>query len=340
MTSKERVKKTIKFEKPDIIPIDYWILPATYIKYGKKIFELLKKHPKDFPDMLDIQEHNFVLPLSHKKGDYIDCFGCIWYQEYDGFLGQIIKHPLEDLDNLKNYKFPEVEDGEITLPQIKDAILKFKKQEKYLGIDFIRTFERMHFLRGMENLLMDMAYQKEDFFILRDLVVNWNVSHLKLVLKEDIDGIWFSDDWGGQNSLLINPQMWRKFFKPSYKKMFNLVKKYNKDIFFHSDGYIIDIIDDLIEIGVNVLNCQIKLLDEKILSEKFGGRITFHTDLDRQNILPYGTKGDIKNHIEDTIESLGKFKGGLILNAEIGPDVPYENIKVLFGEFERVRKIK
>lgn len=342
MTSRELVKKTIKFERTDLIPVDLWILPATYIKYGKKLFNLLKEYPKDFVDMMDLQEENFILPPSHRKGDYIDCFGCLWHQEFDGFLGQIVKHPLEDMQSLDTYKFPPKEEGEITLEQIKKVIPKNRIEKKYFCADFIRTYERMCFLRGMENLLMDLAYQTKEFFTLLDKVVAWNISHLELVLEEcgeDIDGIWFSDDWGSQSSLLISPSTWRKIFKPNYKKMFDVVKKYNKNVLFHSDGYILDIIDDLIELGVDVLNCQIKLLDAKILSKKFGGKITFHTDLDRQNILPYGTEEDIKNHIKDVIENLGKYSGGLILNAEIGPDMPYKNIVLLLEEFWRVRKL-
>jgi uroporphyrinogen decarboxylase len=337
MTSRERVKRAIRFEKPDLIPIDYWILPATILKYKEKLLNLFKKYPKDFPDNFDYQDFSINLPPSHKKGYFTDAFGCVWRNEYDGFMGQIEEHPLKNLEDIKNYKFPDYDSGEITLKQIKENINKWREKNKYLCCDFIRTFERMHFLRGMENLLIDMAYEKEEFFILLERVVEWNMKHLELVLAEDVDGIWFSDDWGTQNSLLINPETWRKIFKPYYKKMFDLVKKSNKDIFFHSDGYILEIIPDLIEIGADVLNCQIKLLNAKRLSERFGGKITFHTDFDRQNILPYGTKEDIREHIKDAVDNFGKYSGGLILNAEIGPDIPYQNIEILFEEFEKVK---
>jgi hypothetical protein len=85
MTSRERVKKAIALERPDITPVDYWVLPSTYLKHGGKFVELMKKYPKDFSDALDVDEAN-ILPPSHRKGEFTDCFGSVCRQEHDGFL--------------------------------------------------------------------------------------------------------------------------------------------------------------------------------------------------------------------------------------------------------------
>jgi uroporphyrinogen decarboxylase len=341
MTSRERVVSAVKFQKPDIIPVDYWVLPAIYMKYGERFFALMDEYPKDFPDMKDIDKDN-LLPPSHRKGEYTDDFGCVWHQEYDGFLGQVSKHPLADLKDFETYRLPELNEreGEVTLLQIRDIVSKTKHLGKFICVDSVRTFERMHFLRGMEDVMIDLAYQRDEIFLLLEKIAEWNIAHIRLVLedqKDGVDGLWFSDDWGSQNSLLINPEMWRKIFKPYYKKMFDTIKEYGKYVFFHSDGFIMDIIADLIEIGADALNCQMKILGAKNLADRFGGAVTFHTDLDRQGILPYGTKDDIKRHVWDAVENLGKFNGGLILSAELGPDMPFENIEMLFKEFYKAR---
>ena len=341
MTSKERVEKAVLFERPDIVPVDYWILPAVYLKYGERFFALLNEYPKDFPDVLDFDKDN-LLPPSHRKGEYTDGYGCVWRQEHDGFLGQVVKHPLEELSAVASYRFPAPDErgGEVTLLQIRNIVSKVKHLNKFVCVDSIRTFERMHFLRGMENVMLDLAYQREEFFALLEKTVEWNIAHIRLVLedmKDGVDGIWFSDDWGSQRSLLINPAAWRKIFKPRYKKMFDAVKEHGKFVFFHSDGYIMDIIGDLIEIGVDTLNCQILLNGARELAERFGGKVTFHTDLDRQNILPFGTKKDIEDHVRDAVGNLGGFGGGLILCAELGSDMPFGNIETLVKEFHRAR---
>jgi uroporphyrinogen decarboxylase len=340
MTSRERVIKAVRFQNPDIIPVDYWILPSVYLRYGERFFDLLKKYPKDFPDVLDVDKDN-LLPPSHRKGYYTDCFGSVWHQEHDGFLGMVSQHPLEELSAFETYKFPEPNEreGEVSLLQIRNIVSKSKPLGKFICVDSTRTFERMHFLRGMEALMMDLAFQRREFFTLLEKTVEWNLEHIRLVLadQKDVDGIWFSDDWGSQNSLLINPVMWRKIFKPYYKTMFDAVKESGRFVFFHSDGYIMDIIGDLIDIGVDVLNCQLKLMGPAELAKRFGGKVTFHTDLDRQNILPFGTKKDIVSHVKEAMDNLGGFGGGLILCAELGADVPFENIETLITEFHKVR---
>jgi len=148
MTSRERVKRAIGFEQPDIVPVDYWILPGVYLKHGDGLYELLNRFPKDFPDALDVDRDN-LLPPSHRKGEYTDCFGSVWRQEYDGFLGQVVKHPLEDIEKVRTYSFPDPQSGEISVKQIRNIVERVRSEEKFISVDSIRTFERMHFLRSM-----------------------------------------------------------------------------------------------------------------------------------------------------------------------------------------------
>jgi len=321
-----------------MIPVDYWILPGSYLKYGDAIFGLLEKYPKDFPE--SAERDNF-LPPSHRKGLYKDAFGSVWRQEFDGCIGIVAEHPMSDWSALQTYSLPEITGGEITLEQTKNIIARHKTLEKYVCADFIRTFERLHFIRGMEDVMMDIATGSKDMFLFLERIVEWNIAHIKCVLDaagDDIDGIWFSDDWGMQRSLLISPRKWREVFKPIYKRMFDFVKGSGKAVFLHSDGCITDIIDDLIELGVNALNCQIELMGAELLAERFGGRIAFHTDLDRQSILPFGTTAELRKHIEKIVAALGGYTGGLILNAEFGPDVPLENIRCVFETFDEIRR--
>jgi uroporphyrinogen decarboxylase len=288
-----------------------------------------------------LDENNFI-PPSYRKGDYTDAFGCVWHQEHDGFLGQIVKHPIQSAADLDAYTFPPLLalEDEVQLDNVKQYVAEHRAEGKYFIADFVRTFERMHFMRGMEPLLMDMAYGNREFHALLEKVLEWNLAHIAHVLNElgDLaDAIWFSDDWGTQNSLLINPAAWRKTFKPCYEQMFNVARERGKSVFFHSDGFIMDIIGDLREIGCDAINCQIELMGAAKLAEQYGGKITFHTDLDRQNILPFGTPQQIKNHVFNTVENLNKYNGGLILSCEIGPDVPFENITALFVAFDAAR---
>ena len=75
--------------------------------------------------------------------------------------------------------------------------------------------------------------------------------------KTEIDALMFMDDWGSQSSLLINPSLWREIFKPMYKDYIDIAKRYHKKAFMHSDGYILDILPDLAEMGLDAVNSQI-----------------------------------------------------------------------------------
>jgi len=85
----------------------------------------------------------------------------------------------------------------------------------------------------------------------------------------------YMDDWGAQQSLLISPRQWREVFKPLYKDYIDLAHQYGKFIFMHTDGYTLDIIPDLIELGLDAINAQLFTMDIDELGRKFAGKITF-----------------------------------------------------------------
>jgi len=125
-----------------------------------------------------------------------------------------------------------------------------ERRDKFMLGGGVQLFERMQWVRGMEDLLLDLAQDRPEVYVLRDMVMDFNRAHLSYWLSHDFEGITFSDDWGSQQQLLISPQMWRRFFRPCYEEMFRMVKRAGKLVFFHSDGYTMEIIQDLIDVGV------------------------------------------------------------------------------------------
>jgi len=106
---------------------------------------------------------------------------------------------------------------------------------------------------------------------LRDQIVEYNLTIIDKWLERKVDGIFFSDDWGSQRALLINPDDWRKFYKPSYQRMFDRVRCGGAHVWMHLCGNITAILPDLIDIGLSVLNpVQPRAMDTKLLSNEFG----------------------------------------------------------------------
>jgi len=152
-------------------------------------------------------------------------------------------------------------------------------------------------------------------------------------LELGVDGIYFSDDWGGEDALLIDPCYWREVFKPRYQQIFKLVHQQGKHVFFHTDGNTLEIIPDLIEIGVDVLNPEIPIMDSEKLSEITKGKVCILTELDRRHLLPHGTPEEIEEEIERQIRLFGTTEGGIIGRGKIASDVPLANVEAMLCAF-------
>jgi uroporphyrinogen-III decarboxylase len=146
----------------------------------------------------------------------------------------------------------------------------------------------------------------------------------------NVDGILFMDDWGTNNSLLINPRTWRELFKPLYKDYVQMIHAAGKFAFFHSDGHIQAIYPDLVEIGVDAVNSQLFTMDIEELARLYKGKITFWGELDRQHILPFGTPAEVGAAVQRVRGALDDGSGGVIAQCEWGKDNPAENVRAVY----------
>ena len=190
----------------------------------------------------------------------------------------------------------------------------------------------MQQLHGFEATLVDLSTNRKEIHQLRDDLVDFNLQWIDRWLEQEYQGLQFADDWGSQTGLLISPDQWRSFFKPAYAAMFAKTKAAGCHVWFHSDGNITDILPDLVELGVDVLNCQAKVMDMDVL-RSYAGRICFRTDLDRQSLLPYGTPQQIRQAVHELFDALGTPGGGIVANGDIDTDVPLENIRAMYEAF-------
>lgn len=196
-----------------------------------------------------------------------------------------------------------------------------------------RPFERLQFLRGTEDFYADLIYRPKGMLRFMGRLHDFYCEMLEQWAKTDVDAIKFMDDWGAQNSMLIDAKTWRSLFKPMYQDYTAIARKYHKKIFMHSDGYILPILPDLIEIGVDALNCQVFCMGPEKL-KAFAGQITFWGEIDRQHLLPHGSLEEIRNAVERVREAFWK-NGGAIAQCEFGPGAKPENVEEVFRTWER-----
>jgi len=322
LNSRERVTRAIEFCSPDRTPIMHGVLPAAFFRYGQELADLLNEFPDDFRAHWEPAKREKLIP-GYRSGENADEWGCVWTNEIEGMLGICTGHPLEDWSNWSSYKLPEV-------PRHVDNIRRGAGSNDFYTFGFgFNMFEQMQWLRGYETLMYDLALGASEAYTLRDALVEWAVEYGRKSAETNIDGMHFGDDWGTQISLIISPDAWRRFYKPAYAKMFQPGKARGKHIHFHTDGFTWEILHDLVEIGVDVLNVQHTIMDIRKLAAEFGGKVAFRSDLDRQHILPHGTREQIRAHVKEVVDCLGSYGGGLIGHGEIAPDVPIENVRAM-----------
>ncbi|MGQ9790747.1 MAG: uroporphyrinogen decarboxylase family protein [Armatimonadota bacterium] len=330
MTSRERVLSAIEFSGPDRVPFQHAVFPGAFWRHGQKLADFLNARPDDFGG------RDFSVPPEPQiEGDieeYVDEWGSRWLRRKGYSAGEVKEASIKSWDDLRNYQFPPIADDN-TFEQIAQT-LQSPDRDWYSAPGGFILFERLQWLRTSEQLFMDLAEEPESLHELADRIVEWNIQHIHKWLRAGADAIFFADDWGAQDRLLISPRQWRSFFKPRYKRMFDVVKEAGRKIFFHTDGWTVDIWDDLIEIGVDVLNPQHALMPRDLLKEKLAGKVCVRSDIDRQYIIPFGTPEQVRQHVRETVELFGRFNGGLILHGEIGPEVPWENIVAMYEAFE------
>ena len=329
MTSRERVFRCLDLESPDRAPRDLWRLAGVEMLRAGELQDLLARFPIDFEG-----PGKTYGPSSRQKGStaeigtYTDEWGCEWSVAEIGVCGEVKKAPLEDWDAMEDFTPPwEI----LERADFSNVKARCKASDHFIRAGTgVRPFERMQFLRGTENLLMDLMVQPPELFALRDLLHEFFVRELELWASTDVDGIQFMDDWGAQGSLLIDPNLWRSFYKPLYREYCDIIKSSGKRVFFHSDGCIRDIIPDLIEIGVDALNSQLFCMDIEEIGREFQGKVTFWGEICRQRILPFGTVDDVRAAVRRARAALDKGTGGVIAQCEWGNRDPAENIAAVF----------
>ena len=345
MDSRERVFRAIRFECPDRVPVTYSCLPAAFLDHGPALIDLLKKYPNDFYSLDDIEipepKKEFYRPDGSYEHEYTDEWGCRWVEYREGITGQVIGHPLSDWSGLKDYQVPE---HPLSSPdQVRENKARLDRMRKRYpawggGTNF---FERMQWLRGFEPLLMDMAEGREEVCVLADRILEeYILPFVRASIEAGSEIIVIGDDWGTQQQLMISPPLWRKIFKPRYRRIFDTCHDGGALTYMHSDGMIVEIIPDLSEIGLDVINPQLSCTDLEELRKAADHRICISTDIDRQRLLPFGTPEQVREYIGNVFDVLGSPDGGLMWNGEIGPAVPLANAEAMlkaFNEFGKYR---
>jgi len=335
---KKRVLNTIKRIEQDFLPTQLDYTPEMKDKIKKllnvkdnKVDEILDNHIKYLP-------LNDIVRIDKENGIKYDIWGIGWDLILtEGF--HIRHHPLIESDDLMEYKFPEPTDEMLSV--IKEIGQREKDNYFLLSLQDWTLFERCWCLRGYENTLMDFYYRENEINYILDGITDFNIEMSKKIIDlEIVNGLFTGDDFGTQKGMVMSPEMWRKFFKKRYEKIWRIYKDKDLPIFHHSCGNIFKIIPDLIEIGLDVLNpIQPEAMHPKELLKRFGKRLSFFGGISTQNTLPFGTPQDVRNEIINRIRVLGRNNGYIISPShEVTSDCTLENFYMLISTLDKYKR--
>jgi hypothetical protein len=217
-------------------------------------------------------------------------------------------------------------------------------QTKYIktGI-FMVLFERLHSLRGFENLMLDFYLEREKLTALADRIVDFDVTIIRNTSRKFpgmIDGIGFTDDWGTEQAAFISNELFDEFFKPRYQIIFDACHEAGWHVWLHSCGKVTSLIPSLIDTGVDVFNLQQpRVLDIEKFGKQFAGKVCFSTCADIQHTLPLKPAPDVEDEVELLLQCWATSKGGFVASdygdsQAIG--VTDEIKKVMFDAYNRL----
>jgi len=309
--------KALTFDYPEVIPIGVSILPAAWIKHRDALQAIVDRHPLIFGhESRDRRDYDAVSG-HYVAGRHVDAWGCVWENVAQGLDSIVKQHPVPTREDVHRLQPPEEDAG---FPH---------------GFMYLRLAD----LRGFEQIMMDFAEEPPELQMLLDIVLAYNLRQATKRLEalgDDDRIVYFGDDLGMQTSLPMSPRKWRKYLKPCFATIYQPFVDSGRFIYMHTDGHIVEIITDLVDCGVSVINPQVRANGLDALAQVCKGRVCVDLDLDRQ-MFPFGTPADIDAHVREAVETLGSPEGGLWLKAEVGPDVPLENVEAICQALETYR---
>lgn len=301
MNGYEIIYRNVKFKDPERIGLRY-----TSLGEG----DVYRIYPQK-PRALRENDEKVDMAKKWKINDGVDEWGVVWEK------GLSVGAPIEDIEeDLEGYTFPDAE-SEGRFDGIDEVLSRPEAQGKWIQFNSpYCLFERLHQVLGFENTLMALYTDKEAVCEILDKLLEYQIKMVRQAAefgKGRIHCFDTTDDWGTQENLMISPELWREVFKPRYKILIDEIHKNNMTLRFHTDGNVSQIMDDIVELGFDIINIhQPTLFDIKEFGQKYAGKICFEVSVDIQKTLPTGDKNKIEQEVKDLIKYWATPHGGLI----------------------------
>lgn len=344
LTPRERVRLALEHRETDRIPIAMvcsGINPAA----RRELAAWLKEHRQTTIEqfinpLIDIQGvwPGYCGPTLAPKTDWWGVrraavsYGLGAYDEIDHYpLAAAVR-----VDDIAKHRWPETSWFDYGVVPRMIAAMEAKGDYCLMAANG-NIFESSWYMRGFENILMDLATQPEMAHAIFERVTSFYVDHFTQMLQAGrgrIDLVFTADDIAGQNGLLMSRAMWEEHIKPYHVRLNRVIHEYGAKVIYHSDGAVMEAVDGLIDMGIDVLQAlqfDAAGMDPEVLKRTYGDRLCFEGGVSVQRTLPFGTPEEVRAETRERMRVLGR-QGGYILGPShaIQDGTPAENIVAMF----------
>lgn len=356
MNSKERTLATLRGQEPDRVPM--------YVTVVSEVADLLSQETGIPVNNLDAYltnriSHAEILTalgndivgigstappsrptITRSDGYRVDEWGFVYrpVPHTYGIYNEIVGRPLRGISSareLARYQVPDPQaPGRFDIARQHSE--RYGQDYALLGVVECTVFEMAWNLVGLEQFLTDMALGKDYVEPLLDEIANYSIGIGLALIELGADLMLTGDDLGMDIGPMLAPRMWRRYLKPRLQRVFDAYRQAKPDIMiaYHTCGSVLPFIDELIEIGMDVLNpIQVTAhgMDPATLKAKYGQRIAFCGGVDQRHVLPEGTTADVEVEVRRRISEMGRGGGYIVAPThDIQADTSVENVLEVF----------
>jgi len=342
--------RAARFSYPRFIPTLISIFRPVWSLYRERLKNIVVKHPIFFcGGSIEEYEHQYETSLIDRYK--VDAFGCVWRTRIDGYIGEVIKHPLGSWGDLEDFKLPDphigvpTESGEPKTVVPWDEIFSNMERARERGLPVVAwlphgfLFLRLLYLRGFRNLAIDMYKRIDKLYKLIDMLADYYIELVRIYRTgfSGIDVFYFGDDLGAEDRPLISPAQFKEFLYPAYIKLFNEVKAGGSLVRLHSDGRIVELWNLILGTGVDILNIQDRPNRiENIV--KLKNRVCIDLDIDRR-LLAFGSPSEVEDYLRNVINVFRDPRGGFMIEREFHPPSKIETIECAIEMLQKIVRL-
>jgi len=346
LSNRENYIKNATFQGPEWIPMQLGASGASRMQLREDLEDVMARHEWMFPgfEKGKFDYENWDPGPAHRAGQtFKDAWGCTWGSSIDGIEGVVIEFPLVDWDSFDLWRAPDPletgDRGPVNWQATREGVQAAKARGDLTmgGLPHGFMFMRLTYLRGFENALLDMATDDLRMRRLIEVLVEHNMKIVRQYVDMGVDVMNLGEDLGTQTGSIISPAMFRKWITPTYETLIAPCRDKGMLVALHSDGNIMDLMDEFDIAGVGIINPQDLCNGIDNLAREVKGRFCIRLDVDRQTIVPFGTRSEIRSLIEEEVRKLGSPQGGLEFICGIYPPTPAENVDAVLEAMKEFR---